>query len=163
MVRVLFVLLFLSPVNLLSQKKYEMFQPGDTATYHIRPGLVVVTGANNLFGVGSYSDTANMDTVYNQLKFLVLSQKRDTTTPVSIHRDTIHQGGKIIGYFASGYPVPSGTCEIRLPRGTLVARCQLNDQQCILTTVFDLKKHELRLTGFYEMQIAEFLIKNGYL
>lgn len=90
--------------------------------------------------------------------------KRDTTAPVIIRRDTIYQGGKAIGYFISGYPVPPGTWRVCLPGGQPVASMQTKDDNLMMiATVRDRKPHYLTKEGYYEQQIADFLVKRGYL
>lgn len=162
-----FSILFL-PVLLFGQKKYEVFSPWDTASYHIRPGLLISgegsTSPNYGWAVGSFSDSTRMDTIYNALKFNIYLTKRDTSSLIEIERDTIKQEGKVIGIFK--FHPGQIACEIYFGKGygPIAASAGLSDDNYYFIRTFkDNKSHKIPRTGFFELEIAEYLIKQGYL
>ena len=154
------------PALLVGQKKHEVFSPWDTASYHLRPGLVISgegnTSPSYTWAVGSFSDSTRMDTIYNALKFDIYLVKRDTSRLVEIVKDTIKQDGLPIGWFK--FPPASTQCDVYFSRGYVAAEAELSDSKYYTIRTFrDNKVHKVARTDFFELEIAKYLIKQGYL
>jgi hypothetical protein len=101
------------------------------------------------------TDSLNRIATYERLKI-----KRDTTKPIIISRDSIRQDNKIVGYFIFS----PGKCFVYNPGGFLMASAANTTNNLWRINYFvNGKQHDLVSNGFFEQDIAEYLIKQGYL
>lgn len=155
------------PCWVFGQKKYEVFPVADTSSFHVRPGLVTYTspsppGCPVSASYACYCDSTHMDTIYNAMKFDVYKIKRDIGMPVVVAKDSIWQDGKKIGYFYFIRGIPGcGACFKDGHRVSFITNP--DDNVMIIYTDKDNQKHSVEKTKYYEEEIAEFLVKQGYL
>jgi hypothetical protein len=167
MKRIFFFLILFSPVWVFGQKKYVVFPIADTSSFHIRPGFVTYTsptppGCMVSASYSCYCDSTHMDTIYNALKFDFYKIARDSSKPVSVEKDQIWQDGKIIGYFH--FTMGSPGLAVYSKTGPAISFVDNpDDNVMIIWTSKDDQKHSVIKTKYYEEEVAEFLVKQGYL
>lgn len=157
MQKIIFFAALLLPALLLGQV------PADTMQYNF-PVIIGNAGTGtqrtawtlaSSVVIDRKTDSLNRIAIYAQQKV-----KRDTAMPVIISHDSIRQDNKIVGYFRFS----SGTSSVYSPGGLLIASAtNIDDRRWNIRVFSEGIKRELSANGFFEQDIAEYLIRQGYL